>query len=109
MNVGECCNREVVYASRDTTVIEAARLMRWHHVGDVVVVDERNGSKFPVGIKLRGFSDPAVAAARRWIRASGNRERIALLADDSFVSAWNGRCNLGMQDWLDRYGPSPVR
>lgn len=50
MPIGEICNREVVIVQRDTTASEAAQLMRQHHVGDVVVVDDRSGSKIPVGI-----------------------------------------------------------
>lgn len=50
MNVGEICNREVVIANRDDSVLEAAHLMREHHVGDVVVVEQRDGQRVPVGI-----------------------------------------------------------
>jgi CBS domain-containing protein len=50
MPVGEICNREVVIAERTMGVVDAARLMRTHHVGDLVVVDERDGRKLPVGI-----------------------------------------------------------
>jgi CBS domain-containing protein len=50
MPIGEICNREVVIVQRDTTASEAARLMRQHHVGDVVVVDDRGGAKIPAGI-----------------------------------------------------------
>lgn len=50
MNIGPFCNRHVVTATRDTTVAEAAHLMRHHHVGDVVVVDELDGGNVPVGI-----------------------------------------------------------
>ena len=50
MPISEICNRDVVIARRDLTVLEAARLMRQHHVGDVVVVDERNGYRTPVGV-----------------------------------------------------------
>lgn len=50
MSVGEICNREVIIVRRDETVQEAAKLMRQHHVGDVVVVDIRNGMRVPVGI-----------------------------------------------------------
>jgi CBS domain-containing protein len=50
MALGEICNREVVFAQRETTVLEAARLMRQHHVGDLVVVDESAGKRVPVGI-----------------------------------------------------------
>jgi CBS domain-containing protein len=50
MPVSEICNREVIIVQRDATVQEAARLMRQHHVGDVVVVEERKGVRVPVGI-----------------------------------------------------------
>ena len=50
MPIGNIRTREVVVAKRDTTVSEAARLMRSHHVGDVVVVDEVEGRKVPCGI-----------------------------------------------------------
>lgn len=50
MAVGEICNREVVVTGKFETVAGAAGLMRKHHVGDLVVVEERDGRKFPVGI-----------------------------------------------------------
>ena len=50
MHVGECCNREVVIANRRDSVVEAARLMRSNHVGNLVVVDRANGRNRPVGI-----------------------------------------------------------
>ncbi len=50
MAVGEICNREVVIAERSLPVSEAAGLMRSHHVGDLVVVEERDGRRHPVGI-----------------------------------------------------------
>jgi len=50
MPVGEICNREVVVAEKSLSVVEAARLMRTHHVGDLVVVEAREGRKHPVGI-----------------------------------------------------------
>jgi len=50
-SIGEICSREVVFATRDTTVAAAAKLMRQHHVGCLVVVDAMNGGKrVPVGI-----------------------------------------------------------
>jgi CBS domain-containing protein len=48
--IGEICNREVVFARRDSTVREAAQLMRDSHVGDLIIVDERNGRRVPAGI-----------------------------------------------------------
>jgi CBS domain-containing protein len=50
MPISEICNREVVIVQRNNTILEAAQLMRQHHVGDVVVVEERGGVKVPVGI-----------------------------------------------------------
>lgn len=50
MPVGEICNREVVFAARTTTIVEAAQLMRRYHVGDLVVVDEVEGRRVPVGM-----------------------------------------------------------
>ena len=50
MNAGEICNREVVIVNRESSIQEAAVLMRKHHVGDVVVVEERQGLRTPVGI-----------------------------------------------------------
>ncbi|SFN65631.1 CBS domain-containing protein [Nitrosospira briensis] len=50
MPIGEICNRDTVIVKRDDTVLEAAKLMRQHHVGDVVVVEERDGATIPVGI-----------------------------------------------------------
>lgn len=50
MAIGEICNREVVYAARDTTVQAAAKLMRHYHVGSLVVIDDFGGKRIPVGI-----------------------------------------------------------
>ncbi|TCV90386.1 CBS domain-containing protein [Sulfurirhabdus autotrophica] len=50
MAIDEICNREVVIASKDTTVLEASRLMRQYHTGDLVIVEEMNGLRGPIGI-----------------------------------------------------------
>jgi CBS domain-containing protein len=50
MSVGEFCNREVIIVEKQESVVEAAKLMRHHHVGDVVVVEEKEGVNVPVGI-----------------------------------------------------------
>lgn len=49
MTIGEIYNREVV-VQRDSTILETAKLMRQHHVGDVTVVENRNGVRVPVGV-----------------------------------------------------------
>lgn len=50
MNAGELCNRQVVTASRDTNVSEAAQLMRDKHVGSLIIVEERDNHVEPIGI-----------------------------------------------------------
>ncbi|MBT8077496.1 MAG: CBS domain-containing protein [Gammaproteobacteria bacterium] len=50
MKASEFCNREVVVVDKDTSVGDAAALMRRHHVGCVVVVESMNGTRRPVGI-----------------------------------------------------------
>lgn len=50
MTIGELCNREVVVVNKGGTALEAARLMRQYHVGDVVVVEDKDDRKVPAGI-----------------------------------------------------------
>ena len=50
MSAGEYCNREVVVVSKSEPVSEAISLMRKHHVGDVVVIEETSQGQIPVGI-----------------------------------------------------------
>ncbi len=50
MAVGAICKREVIAVTRETTINEAARLMRQHHVGDVIVITKEGGKSKPIGI-----------------------------------------------------------
>jgi len=50
MNIGTVCNREVVFVHKQASIPVAARLMREHHVGDLVVIQEKTGKRIPVGI-----------------------------------------------------------
>jgi CBS domain-containing protein len=50
MSIGELCNRDVVITQKDSSVQAAAQLMRTHHVGDLVVVEERDDRRVPIGI-----------------------------------------------------------
>lgn len=50
MQIRELCSRAVITCWRETAAPEIASLMREHHVGDVVVVDEDAGGVKPVGI-----------------------------------------------------------
>lgn len=50
MRIGDICTIQTIHCKRDMTVQEAAMLMRSHHVGDLVVVEQPNGEQVPVGI-----------------------------------------------------------
>jgi CBS domain-containing protein len=50
MRIGEICTREVVHCDRQAGVGEIARLMRNHHVGDLIVADRFAGGLKPVGV-----------------------------------------------------------
>jgi predicted transcriptional regulator len=51
MAIGEICSREVVFIERDESCADAARLMREHHVGSLVVVDQDDvRRRIPVGM-----------------------------------------------------------
>lgn len=50
MTIGELCNRDVVVTTQEETLEDAAKRMRMCHVGDLVVVEEREGQRIPIGI-----------------------------------------------------------
>jgi CBS domain-containing protein len=50
MHIGEICTVETIYCKRDETVQGAALLMRKHHVGDLIVIDQPDGERVPIGI-----------------------------------------------------------
>lgn len=50
LNAGDVSNRIVTIATRDMTLVSAAQLMRDHHVGCVVVVDETAAGRLVAGI-----------------------------------------------------------
>lgn len=50
MPIKECCNIGVVCCTQDTPITEVAGLMRKHHVGDVIVIEEKDGTRLPLGI-----------------------------------------------------------
>lgn len=51
-SIGNCCVKTVATVTKESTVAEAAALMRKHHVGALVMVDDGNdaGGMKPVGI-----------------------------------------------------------
>lgn len=50
LTAGELCTREVAIAFRHTDLVTAAKLMREHHVGALVVVDETQGLRTVAGL-----------------------------------------------------------
>ncbi|MBK8739535.1 MAG: CBS domain-containing protein [Betaproteobacteria bacterium] len=50
MSIGKFCRRNVVCAVPDTTIVDAAQLMRRNHIGDLIVVDTLGAERRPVGI-----------------------------------------------------------
>ena len=50
MAIGEICSREVVFIGRNESVADAARLMRQHHIGSLVVADRTDGRLLPAGM-----------------------------------------------------------
>jgi CBS domain-containing protein len=50
MHIGEICTVQTVCCKRDETVQGAALLMRKNHVGDLVVIEQPDGERVPVGI-----------------------------------------------------------
>ena len=50
MNVGEICSRIVVVVESSTPVQQAAKLMRDHHIGALVVTEGGAGARRPIGI-----------------------------------------------------------
>lgn len=50
MNIGKYCTRNVITARKESSIPEAARLMREHHVGSLVVVNRDEDGDRPLGI-----------------------------------------------------------
>jgi len=50
MELGKLCTVDTICCTRDESVQGAAFLMRKHHVGDTVVVDDADGVPVPAGI-----------------------------------------------------------
>lgn len=50
MTAGVYCNRQVVITEPDTPIIEVAKLMREHHVGNLIVAEKQGNENIPLGI-----------------------------------------------------------
>lgn len=65
LDVGEICNRTVVFANEDMPLKEAAGLMRTEHVGSLVIVREAQAGRIVVGM-LTDRDVAIVAVAREF-------------------------------------------
>lgn len=50
MNVGNICNRKVIFAEVGTNLLDASKLMREHHVGSLIATRRETGGDRPLGI-----------------------------------------------------------
>lgn len=50
MAISECCNIGVVCCEANALIPEVAALMRKHHVGDVIVIENQERGRVPIGI-----------------------------------------------------------
>lgn len=50
MLLRDLCTPDVVSCTADSSALHAARLMRQHHVGDVVVVEDMETDQSPIGL-----------------------------------------------------------
>jgi CBS domain-containing protein len=50
MPISECCKLDVVCCDPELSLPDTAALMRKNHVGDVVVIESRAGTRVPIGI-----------------------------------------------------------
>jgi CBS domain-containing protein len=50
MAIGEICSREAVFIAGNESCADAARLMREHHVGSLVVLREHAPPRVPIGM-----------------------------------------------------------
>ena len=48
--IGKFCTRDVVTVAPDASVVDACTLMRKHHVGAIVIVEEGGDGRKPLGI-----------------------------------------------------------
>lgn len=50
MRISDICTRNVVHISAIASVREAAESMRKNHVGALIVIDQPNGERIPIGV-----------------------------------------------------------
>ncbi|WP_437855931.1 CBS domain-containing protein [Sorangium sp. So ce363] len=103
VTVGEFCNRSVVTVGKTDTMLEAARRMRVHHVGCLVIATKADGRVTPVGIITdRDIVVGVLATAREYL----DTIQVADLATEPLVTA---RENESLADALARMRGHGIR
>ncbi len=50
MSVSQYCDKKISTLTQDSSILEAAQLMRTNHVGEVIIVQRQQGKTVPVGL-----------------------------------------------------------
>jgi signal-transduction protein with cAMP-binding, CBS, and nucleotidyltransferase domain len=96
MRLGELCTRSVVTCGPNDSAADLARLMRKHHVGDVVVVEAVEDAQRPLGVVtdrdlvmqvLATGADPATVTASTLMSPACN----ALGSESVYDAVWHMR------------------
>lgn len=86
MRAGDVSTPSVIHCSRTACALEAAKLMRNDHIGNVVVVDERDGRKVPLSIVTDRDVVVQLVAKRSIPVTSDGITVIDLMAREPFVA-----------------------
>jgi CBS domain-containing protein len=102
LSAGDLCTRVVVVAHRDMPLTKAARLMRQHHIGCLVVVDETQVGRMPVGLLTDRDIVTAVVAQdvdARTLRVEDvmSPEPVTVREDDSLLDALSAMRRAGVR------------
>lgn len=102
MKLKNVCTLDVACCTGGTMISEAARLMRQHHTGNLVVVDETDGDRIPVGIITD--RDIVVEVVGRGLDPAATRVSSAMSAQIVVADA-----NEDVSDAVDRMRAHGVR
>ncbi len=50
MFVGQYCDKKISTLTQDSSILDAAQVMRKNHVGEVIIVEKKMGKVIPVGL-----------------------------------------------------------
>jgi CBS domain-containing protein len=90
LTTGEICTRNVSFATQGMVLVEAARQMREHHVGCLVVVEEVGAQRLVVGVLtdrdiVVGVVAPGLDPATLTVGDAMSAEPVTAREDDSLI------------------------